>query len=64
MKKLSWILIITLLASCLSACGRKETVIYQGDTASTSDATDHLRPMPQMTLSGISTTRFRVTRGL
>ena len=40
MKKLSWILIITLLASCLSACGRKETVIYQGDTASTSDATD------------------------
>ena len=41
MKKLSWILIITLLASCLSACGRKETVIYQGDTASTSDATDN-----------------------
>jgi len=40
MKKLSWILIITLLASCLSACGKKETVIYQGDTASTSDATD------------------------
>ena len=40
MKKLSWILIITLLASCLSVCGRKETVIYQGDTASTSDATD------------------------
>ncbi len=41
MKKLSWILIITLLASCLSACGRKEPVIYQGDTASTSDATDN-----------------------
>ena len=41
MKKLSWILIITLLASCLSACGRKETVIYEGDTASTSDATDN-----------------------
>ena len=44
MKKLSWILIITLLASCLSACGKKETVIYQGDTASTSDATDD--PIP------------------
>ena len=42
MKKISWILIITLLASCLSACGKKETVIYQGDTASTSDATDDL----------------------
>lgn len=40
MKKLSWILIITLLASCLSACGKKEAVIYQEDTASTSDATD------------------------
>ena len=41
MKKLSWILIITLLASCLSACGRKEAVIYQGDTASISDAADN-----------------------
>ena len=54
MKKLSWILIITLLASCLSAYGKKETVIYQGDTASTS--------VPQMTLSEILTTPFRGTK--
>ena len=41
MKKLSWILILILTVSLLSACGRKETVIYHEDTASISDAADN-----------------------
>ena len=39
-KTCTWILILAFAGSLLSACGRKETVSYQGDTASTSDATD------------------------
>ena len=41
MKKLSWILILILTVSLLSACGRKETVIYHEDTASILDAADN-----------------------
>ena len=39
-KTCTWILILALAGSLLSACGKKEAVIYQEDTASTSDATD------------------------